>query len=192
MKNSEQTKWSGELSSGDFNTCSPNKNRIENQAYAELIKQRFDKEKRAGGKAPCPDEERYKEMTLEQLREQKIISNTDGRPTKGLTDMKWQREFRLRKMFIKPFDRRIKLLGGPGSRKAGFWNEETRGVYCGDTNWQEYCWFINDVLKTIRSGGEDYCYYIYQIMDLARFHYKDLRTRYEDGYWKVWLQKKGR
>ena len=34
-----------------------------------------------------------KEMTLEELRELKLISNTDGRPSSVLTDERWQKEF---------------------------------------------------------------------------------------------------
>ena len=52
----------------------------------------------------------------------------------------------------------------------------------------EYAQFINSVLKTIRKeNGIDYCFYIYQIMKLLEFHHDDLRTRYCNGYWEVWL-----
>lgn len=62
------------------------------------------------------------------------------------------------------------------------------GSYPGCTNYQEYCSYINDVLSNIRAGQKDYGYFIYQIMDLAKFHYHDLRTKYCDGYWEVWLE----
>ena len=70
-----------------------------------------------------------------------------------------------------------------GSEKVGE-NQEYDGI----TNWQSYCAYINDILRNIRKGGYDYCYYGYQIVELLKFHYNDLRTRYCDGYWKVWLE----
>ncbi len=129
-----------------------------------------------------------KEMTLEELRELKLISNTDGRPSSVLTDEKWQKEFELRKLFVEPYGKKVKLLGGKHSKESGVWTEETNGQYDGQTNWQSYCSYINDILRRIRKGRTDYCYYIYQIMDLAKFHPNDLKTKYCDGYWEVWLK----
>lgn len=128
-------------------------------------------------------------MVLEELKEMKNLSNTNGRPLSNLTDEKWQKEFNVRKLFITPHNKNILKLKGQNSTESGRWNEETQGTYHGRTNWQEYCAYINDVLKNIRSGKIDYCYYIFQIMDLLKFHYDDLRTRYNDGYWEVWLSK---
>ena len=121
----------------------------------------------------------------------KIISNTNGRPISTLTDEKWQKEFNVRKLFVKPYSKKVKRLGQlrRDSQETGYWNEETMGTYHGATNWQEYCSFINDVLRNIRAGQVDYLYYIYQITDLLKFHYDDLRTRYCDGYWEVWLER---
>ena len=128
-------------------------------------------------------------MTLEELRELRLISNTNGRPTSAMTDEKWQKEFNLRKMFITPYPKDIKKLKGQHSKESGMWNEETQGTYHGCTSWQSYCSYINDILNNIRSGQIDYCYYIYQILDLAKFHYNTLRTKYCDGYWEVWLER---
>lgn len=128
-------------------------------------------------------------MTLEELREMKLVSNTNGRPTSTLTDEKWQKEFNIRKLFITPYSKEIKKLGGKYSRESGLWNEEMHGTFHGCTSWQSYCSYINDVLNNIRMGQVDFCYYIYQIMDLAKFHYDSLRTKYCDGYWEVWLER---
>ena len=180
------TTFGGEITIEDFNTYSPNKKRISNQIDGmnlhETIKEKQNKKN---------EEKKYKNMTLEELRELKLISNTNGRPTSSMTDEKWQKEFNLRKMFITPFSNSITKLGGKYSIESGMWNEETQGTYHGQTNWQEYCHYINDVLSTIRSGKKDYCYFIYQIMDLAKFNFgnKELKTRYCDGYWEVWLAK---
>ena len=42
-------------------------------------------------------------------------------------------------------------------------------TYCGDTQWECYCRFINSVLSSIRRGDYDYCYHVYQIADLLRY-----------------------
>ena len=83
----------------------------------------------------------------------------------------------------------MRKLSGKYSKESGIWNEETMGTYYGCTSWQSYCSYINDVLNNIRMGQIDYCYYIFQIMELARFHYNTLRTKYCDGYWEVWLER---
>ena len=136
------------------------------------------------------EDEKYKHMTLEELKEMRIVSNTNGRPSSTLTDEKWQKEFNVRKMFITPHGKGITKLKGKNSTESGRWDDKKQGTYYGQTNWQEYCSFINDVLNNIRSGQTDYCYYIYQIMELTKFHFNTLRTKYCDGYWEVWLERK--
>ena len=63
--------------------------------------------------------------------------------------------------------------------------------YDGETVYQRYCRYINDVLSEIRKGNHDYCYYCYQIRDLLRFEHNRLRTKYyPDGqYVEVWLDR---
>lgn len=182
--------YGGIIEPQDFYTLSPNKKRIHNQTEAmELPKELAEKKKEK------EMEKKYKHMTFEELREMKIVSNTDGRPTVGLTNEKWQKEFNVRKLFITPYDKSIKSLGGKYSKESGIWHENS-GTYYGATNWQHICSHINDILKNIRAGQVDYCYYIYNIMELAKFHYDDLRTKYHPcddcGYWEVWLERKGR
>lgn len=128
-------------------------------------------------------------MNLEELKRMKIISNTDGRPSSTLTDEKWQKEFNIRKLFITPNDKRHTKMEGNYSKESGMWNEGSQSSYCGPTNYQEYCSYINNILANIRAGQRDFCYFIYQIMDLTRFHFDDLRTKYCDGYWEVWLER---
>lgn len=178
--------YSGEIAIEDFNTYLPNKKRISNQIEANNLH-----ESAINKKNERNEEKKYQNMTLEELREMKIVSNTNGRPLSTLTDEKWQKEFLVRKMFIAPFPKDVKKLGGKYSKESGIWNEETSSIYHGQTNWQEYCHYINDVLSTICSGKVDYCYFIYQIMDLAKFYFgnKQLKTRYCDGYWEVWLER---
>lgn len=173
----DHTEFGGNIEIADFNTFSPNKKRINNQIDAiNLFTQRKEMEK-------------YKNMTLEELKQIKIISNTDARPSSTLTDEKWQKEFKIRKLFITPYSDNTKILKSQYSKECNNQNGETQTTYHGQTNWQEYCAYINDVLRNIRSGQVDYCYYIYQIMDIAKFHYNTLQTKYCDGYWEVWLEK---
>lgn len=178
----DHSTYSGEITIEDFNTYSPNKKRISNQIDGMNLHETIKKEQNKKN-----EEKKYKNMTLEELRELRLISNTNGRPTSSMTDEKWQKEFNLRKMFITPHPSDVKKLKGKYSKKSGMWNEETQGRYDGCTSWQSYCAYINDILNNIQSGQVDYCYYIYQILDIAKFHYNDLKTRYCDGYWEVWL-----
>ncbi len=166
--------YGGEITIEDFDTDKPNKKRINNQIETiNLLNQRKEVQK-------------IMHMTLEELKEIKLVSNTNGRPSPTLTDKKWQNEFMIRKMFIAPHPKKVKLLKGNYSTEVGKWNENI--TYHGMTNWQEYCSYINDVLRNIRSGQIDYCYFIYQIMELARFH-DNLKTKYiKNGYWEVWLE----
>ena len=172
--------YSGEIDIEDFNTYSPNKKRINNQIEANNLQQTIENKNK---------EKKYKNMTLEELRELRLISNTNGTPSSSMTDEKWQKEFKIRKHFITPHPHNITELKGKYSKESGIWNEESNGTYYGCTNWQSYCSYINDVLRNIRKGQVDYCYYIYQILDLLKFHCDDLRTKYCDGYWEVWLER---
>lgn len=182
--NVDPSTFGGVIDIEDFNTNSPNKKRISNQIDAMNLKTTIEKQNMKKDK-----EKEYKNMTLEELRELRLISNTDGRPTSYMTDEKWQKEFNLRKLFITPYPNNIKKLKGQCSKESGKWNNETMGMYCGCTSWQSYCSYINDVLNNIRAGQVDYCYFIFQIIDLLKFHYNDLRTKYCDGYWQVWLER---
>lgn len=175
-----RNQYGGEITIEDYNTYYPNKNRINNQMEANKLQNKLKLKQEL---------ERYRKMTLEELMEIKIISNTNGRPLSSLTDEKWQKEFEIRKLFITPYkDGNIRRFGEKYTKEPIKWNEETQGKYLGYTNWQSYCTYINDILRNIRSGQVDYCYYIYQILDLLKFHYEDLRTKYCDGYWEVWLE----
>lgn len=173
----DYTIFGGMIDMEDFNTAAPNKKRIEHQSAA-LTSSMQGKEL-----------EKYRHMTLEELKEMRLVSNTNGRPSSALTDEAWQKELAIRKLFITPYQQGTKRLKGKGSTEYGKWNEETRGAYHGRTNWQEYCAYINDVLKNIRSGQRDFCYFIYQIEELLKFHFDTLKTKYCDGYWEVWLEK---
>ena len=180
----DYTTFGGELEIEDFNTSVPNtiKRTSLRLLQNQTIRQNGQtKQTKSLQDMPYP-------VTLEELRKQKLISNTNGRPLPGLTDEAWQTEFQIRKLFLTPYGRHIKKMGGKYSTDVSSWNEEEKGSYLGITNWQSYCQYINSVLSSIRRGQVDYCYYIYQILDLAKFHYDTLCTRYCGGYWEVWLE----
>ena len=178
--------FAGEIDINDFSTFSPSKKRINKYIEADSLEKTIIEKERQKNEM-----KKYQSITLEELREMKLVSNTNGRPSSTLTDEKWQKEFNIRKLFVKPVNKSVKRFGQKNSfsEETGYWNEETMGTYHGATNWQEYCSFINDVLSNIRAGQVDYIYFIYQIMDLLKFHYNDLRTKYCDGYWEVWLER---
>lgn len=178
------TTFSGELDIDDFNTHSPNKQRISKQIDAICLQEKLEKEQERQKMM-----DNYKKMSQEELRIKKLISNTNGRPPSSLTDEKWQKEFEIRKLFVTPIKENNAKMGGNFSQESGIWSKDSNTEYYGATNWQQYCAYINDVLRNIRSGQIDYCYFIYQIMDLAKFHHSDLRTKYCNGYWEVWLDK---
>lgn len=182
----KHNRFAGEIDINDFSTFSPNKKRINTYVEADNFENIIIKKEQQKNEM-----KKYQRYTLEELREMNLVSNTNGRPSSTLTDEKWQKEFNIRKLFVKPVDKSIKRFGQKNSfsEETGYWNEETMGTYHGATNWQDYCSFINDVLSNIRAGQVDYIYFIYQIMDLLKFHYDDLRTKYCDGYWEVWLER---
>ena len=176
----DHSTFGGEIEIEDFNTYFPNKKRISNQIEADNLQETIKNKNK---------EKKYNNMTLEELRELRLISNTNGTPSSSMTDEKWQKEIKIRKTFVTPYPKNITRMEGKYSKESGKWNEETQGTYHGCTNWQQYCSYINDILRSIRNGQVDYCYYIYQILDLLKFHYDDLKTRYCDGYWEVWLER---
>ena len=117
--------------------------------------------------------EECKKYSLDELERMKIISNSDRGPSSNLTDKKWQKEFEIRKMFVLSSDKK-------SASKTHYY-----------VNSKEYTSFINDIIKTLRKpNGVDYCFFIYQIMDLFKCYGEDLKTRYCDGYWQVWLESK--
>ena len=122
--------FGGEIEIEDFNTYFPNKKRISNQIEADKLQETIKNKNK---------EKKYNNMTLEELRELRLISNTNGTPSSSMTDEKWQKEFKIRKHFITPYPHNITELKGKYSKEYGMWNEETQGTYHGCTNWQQYC-----------------------------------------------------
>ena len=128
-------------------------------------------------------------MDLGVLRKSVVTRVSHGRPSSTLTDREWQNQFAIARLYTTPHSAEITKMGGKfsqGQRKVG----EENGTYDGMTNWQSYCAFINDVLREIRAGRHDYVYFGYHIIELLKFHHDTLKTRYCDGYWEVWLERR--
>ncbi|MBQ4523369.1 MAG: hypothetical protein IJA10_10550 [Lachnospiraceae bacterium] len=126
-------------------------------------------------------------MNLETLKEIKPSRFNNGKPSPTLTDKEWQHQFLAMKLYITPYNKSVTRMGGKFSRESG--KEYENNEYDGTTNWQSYYSYVNDVLKNIRAGKHDFCYYGYQIVDLLKFHMNNLKTKYCDGYWEVWLER---
>lgn len=110
------------------------------------------------------------------------FENENGRPLPELTNNEWQGVFATMK------DNAI-------SSTAPKYNTRTESMpkylnaHMPETQWTRYKQFINNTLKTIRNGEEDYCFYTYQIADLLRFEKDRLMSEYSpvDRCFKVWL-----
>ena len=101
-----------------------------------------------------------------------------------MTDEEWQNIFQ---------SLRSSTLPSPDSRMMKPTGSIGYSAYKGQTSYQQYCSWINDVLLVLRSGGTDYCYYYYQLADLLRFEKYRLRSSYqpEEQFWIVWLENHG-
>lgn len=57
-----------------------------------------------------------------------------------------------------------------------------RFAHCSETQWIYYSKFINSVLRTIRQGKYDYCYFIFQIIDLLKYEHDNLKVEWLPDY----------
>lgn len=124
-----------------------------------------------------------KHMNLLKINDIKPLRKNLRKPSPDLTDKEWQSEFEIIKLYTTPYKCRNRM-GGRYSRESG--KEYFDKEYDGISNYQSYCSFINSILKVIRNGEIDYCFFKYQICDLLKFH-PNLKTKYRDGYFEVWL-----
>lgn len=121
-------------------------------------------------------------------REYEVGDLSARRPPKSMTQAEWQEYFKAMYAKTEQSNQRVMNKKLVGTTINGC-NLDEQSMYCGDTQYQKYCDFINDMLKTIRAGHDDYCYYIYQIADLLRFEHERLRTEYlqDEECFRVWL-----
>ena len=126
------------------------------------------------------------QFTVEDLRSMGFIQK-DGRPSDNMTDKLWQPVFKQIKKknvpFIDGYKKRMKYqyIKPIIDEDGNFLPDQT-------TCYQRYCMFINSTLREIRQGKIAYAYYLHQIYVLLRFH-SNLKTKFKDYYWEVWLDK---
>ena len=123
----------------------------------------------------------------------KTVNIGKGKPNPNMTDKEWQDYLEIMKVGIpaglKGTKRRREMSSKKTQVVVNGYNADNQFTYCGETQWASYVSYINNVLRTIRNGMYDYCYYIYQIFDLLTYEYENLRTEWipEYGCFKVWL-----
>ena len=91
------------------------------------------------------------------------------RPPKDYTNQQWQSDFEILKQFVIPSQE---------SEMRIIRDTSLYGSYHGKTQYQNYCSFINNILKNIRGGEVDYCFYIYQITDLLKYEQERLEVQW--------------
>ena len=91
------------------------------------------------------------------------------RPPNEYTNQEWQSDFEILKQTVTP---------APENRMTVVPDTSSYGSYHGKTQYQNYCSFINNILKNIRRGEIDYCYYIYQIADLLKYEKERLEVQW--------------
>lgn len=99
-------------------------------------------------------------------------------PLKNMTDEHWQKIFAELKRSVPYSGRRTmpSTIGRPRSKT----------LCVTDNIMDRYSVFINEALKAVRNSEVDYCYYIYQVIDLLRYE-PELLSEYlpEHGCIKV-------
>ena len=110
-----------------------------------------------------------------------ITPNTKNPPT-NYTDSQWQSDLKDLKSKIKKNESFLM----PTTREA---LETAYQEYHGKTQYHRYCDFINNILKNIRDGHIDYCFYIYQIAELLKYEHDNLRATWlnEERCFRVFL-----
>lgn len=98
-----------------------------------------------------------------------IVAHNTKKPPINYTDSQWQSDFIELKSQIKQCN--LPLM--PSMREA---SGTIYQRYHGKTQYQQYCDFINSVLKNIRDGHIDYCFYIYQIAELLKYEHDNLKV----------------
>lgn len=90
--------------------------------------------------------------------------------SENITDVEWQDYFARMKMIVMP----AKAKNMQGSYSVRLKEGE---AYQGDTQAYRYKQFINSILRNIRRGETEFCFYIFQISDLLKYE-PDLETKW--------------
>lgn len=113
-----------------------------------------------------------------------LVNEKTGKPPKEYSDLQWQQDFKRIKDKVQPsHSKKMRVIPEPTN---------FTGTYHGKTQYQYYCDFINDILSNIRSGGTDYCFYIYQISELLKYEHDRLQAEWlpEERCFKLCLKNK--
>ena len=91
----------------------------------------------------------------------------------------WQYQFGEMKRNLKPSKAKYMFSPPPGEASAS--DLDTTLQYY-------YCEFINDILRNIRAGEIDYCFYIYHIEDILKYEPR-LKSRWleTEQCFRVWI-----
>ena len=95
----------------------------------------------------------------------------NGEPYESMTAEEWGECFNSMRSLVKPAKRRTMNAAKDVNT---FFSDMCHAQITSDVLFERYSQFINDVLKTIRSGRVDYCFYIYQIADLLQYEHDRL------------------
>ncbi len=125
--------------------------------------------------------------TKQDLQKLFTMAN-DSTYLKSITDKQWQKLFcEIRNQTEPtPFKRLTAMKTNPTIVKHSWWLTDNEKQ---DSQYAHYRNYINDVLSQIRIGKHDFCYHVYQVAELLRFHPDRLKTRLVDNYIEVWLEK---
>ncbi|MFA6729203.1 MAG: hypothetical protein WCS17_13465 [Prevotella sp.] len=110
-------------------------------------------------------------------------------PDIRMNDREWQHYFSIIKTKVKPVQTRNRMEIAMAPLVARQFSGGLTSDH--ETQYERYCKYINSVLSCIRKGGEDYCYFLYQIIDLVKFE-PTLSAKYlpEEECFKVTLDKR--
>ena len=96
---------------------------------------------------------------------------TNGKPLEEMTADQWQACFSAIKSHTKQIRHRTMTSY---SDINAFYGNLYNSHIIDDAMFERYSQFVNDILKSIRAGREDYCFYVYQIADLLQFEHDRL------------------
>lgn len=128
-------------------------------------------------------------MTLKTKEDvQKICSPNNGIGyLESITDENWQETFQGLRYFTEPTKHKeLSLLNNTSKVTGRRWGLTDKKHITSQYTYYEN--FINDILQQIQLGKHDFCYHIYQIAELLKFHKEKLKTKLSDGYIEVWLE----
>lgn len=116
-------------------------------------------------------------MNLEDLKQ----LGRKERPPKDMTEFQWNQYFDILKMTTEQSNEK-KMRRSYSPILVNGYRDDSQFAYCGETQWSRYCQFINSVLNTIRHNEFDYCFCIYQIVDLLKFEHDRLEVKWLNQY----------